>query len=280
MNGKYIRMIYSYAHLVSLLCPDWQVRNISARMPISSGALGWPNSYFRKHDGYDDTKHDGPGTGSAAPSYAWTVQLTGRDEYEGWRKDFNEKEAKRLYTERKKKQKKRKKEIQKQEKEKLRDPVEEVFSRQRRRRCLVLSLGLTMVFSGVMFGAIALYTSYLEEDTLGPPLILERECEGNWRTHYLGYNIAHANGTTSFNCCYLPDVNVTYKRAVLRKPPIWPDGFVVPQDACTGSRGPCKYYETNNLFETGTPPCSFARPARGTRLVLLIALVARSFYIC
>ncbi|GFR82186.1 hypothetical protein ElyMa_005943300 [Elysia marginata] len=244
-------------------------------MPISSGALGWPNSYFRKHDPYDDTRHDGPGTGSdaiSAPGYAWTVQLTCRDEYEGWRKDFDEKEAKRMYKERKRKEKKRTKELKRQEKQKLRDSVDEVLSRQRRRRCILLSLGLALVFSGLVFGALALYTSYLEEDTLGPPVILEKECEGGWRTHYLGYNINYANGTTTFNCCYLPDVNDTFRIAVLSKPPVWPDGYVVPQSACTNQGEPCQFYETNNLFDPGTPSCSFACHVTGSDLVLSVGL--------
>ena len=70
-------------------------------MPISSGALDWPASYYSKPDREAREVIDGgewtPRGAKKSPrganpqGYEWQPQLTNREEYEKWRKEMDRK---------------------------------------------------------------------------------------------------------------------------------------------------------------------------------------------
>ncbi|KAK7506713.1 hypothetical protein BaRGS_00002188 [Batillaria attramentaria] len=62
-------------------------------MPISSGALEWPASFYRKQE----EEERGSDAGSLTPvnsprDYKWQPQLTNRENYEKWRKKMDRKD--------------------------------------------------------------------------------------------------------------------------------------------------------------------------------------------
>ena len=71
-------------------------------MPISSGALDWPASYYSKPDkeALEGTRGGGDWTprgakksprGANPQGYEWQPQLTNREDYEKWRKKMDRK---------------------------------------------------------------------------------------------------------------------------------------------------------------------------------------------
>ena len=68
-------------------------------MPISSGALDWPVSYFSKHEEPEVTPDIYDGTKKAKDGQIWTVQLTDRGDFEDWKAKHDKKVIRILYYE-------------------------------------------------------------------------------------------------------------------------------------------------------------------------------------
>ncbi|PVD38971.1 hypothetical protein C0Q70_01596 [Pomacea canaliculata] len=113
-------------------------------MPISSGALEWPKSYFRKPV---ETEADSSRTdeglewwwgvksprGVAPLNYEWQPQLSAREDYEKWRKEMDRKVHSKEV-------------VENPPKGGNRDDPRKVIRRRRRRVCCCLTLWLSLLF--------------------------------------------------------------------------------------------------------------------------------------
>lgn len=67
-------------------------------MPISSGALEWPKSYFRKPEVDNEGEIDNKLSARSGRDYEWQLQLSNRDDYEKWRRETERKVCERVDT--------------------------------------------------------------------------------------------------------------------------------------------------------------------------------------
>ncbi|KAK7112883.1 uncharacterized protein [Littorina saxatilis] len=245
-------------------------------MPISSGALDWPTSHFSKPDKEERRvgvrEEDGiPGGTSKSPrgvppqGYEWKPKLTNREEYEKWRKQMDRKDP--LKTRRKKRDgcfgfmlsNKLNTENEDPTKGEQRDSLREVIKRRRRRRCFALACCVSLLSFLLMAVFVFVFLRFTGHETIGPEDLVE--CTGRWRTHFLAYAERATNGTTTYYCCYLPDIKNTTVWSVLSQDG-WPDGYLVTQSDCTQppTHSTCDQYDQTEFNKVAMPkvPCKAA----------------------
>ncbi|XP_076453391.1 uncharacterized protein LOC143288618 [Babylonia areolata] len=268
-------------------------------MPISSGALEWPVSYYSKReketgpvaDGTDGGGSGGTPRGGAAAAggsvgYEWQPQLTNREDYEKWRKKMDRKDP--LKTKKRKRNtccgclssNKINKENEDPTKGEPRDSPREMIRRLRRRRCFLLALVVSLFAFLLMVVFVFVFLRFSGHELLGPEDLVE--CTGQWRTHFLAYAEASSNGTgTDYYCCYLPDIKNLTVWTVLSQSG-WPDGYVFKdKNDCTPPSSPkeCKDYSAADFAQVAMPmppcraTCGVCSPLLALKVLVLAVVV-------
>nr|KAG5713632.1 hypothetical protein BaRGS_024680 [Batillaria attramentaria] len=137
-------------------------------MPISSGALEWPASFYRK----PEEEERGSDAGSLTPvnsprDYKWQPQLTNRENYETWRKEMD-----------------RKVNVQKEDVviDSNRENSWDVIKRRRRRRCCLLGFCLSLAFTVLVATFVFAFLHFTGFDEFP-----KFQCTGHWREDFLAY---------------------------------------------------------------------------------------------
>ncbi|KAL8618812.1 hypothetical protein ACOMHN_000240 [Nucella lapillus] len=239
-------------------------------MPISSGALEWPASYYSKRErgagkegveGALDSPRGAGNTprGTAPLGYEWQPQLTRREDYEKWRKRMDKKDP--LKTRSKKRRgcfgclssNKINKENEDPTNGEQRDSPREIIRRHRRRRCFLLALVVSLVAFLLLAVFVFVLLRFTGHQVIGPEDLVQ--CTGQWRSHFLAYAQSAAKGTVTYSCCYIPDIphNTTVWTVLSQSG--WPGGYLIPDSL----KADCPAPVPNNKDCKDFQPSEFAK---------------------
>lgn len=107
-------------------------------------------------------------------------------------------------------------------------------------------------------------------------------CDGRWGVHFMASKTI-SNGSDTYTCCFIPDINQTLFNVQTVKGKGWPDGYLIPNGTCSTSNIKCNIYEPPNCklprcFDSSFPPCVACVSCRyQVSLVVLGCLLATMF---